>query len=560
MITGISIENFKGIRERVDLPLRPVTLLFGPNSAGKSSIIHALHYAREIFERRNFDPDRTVSGGPFIDLGGFANLVHGRDPIRSSVVLGFELRLNGMPNWFLDSEGQPDRLPAPRITSANVEVTIAWSDLWRRPYVASYVVALNGAPFARIRAYPDRAGAVFLDYLNVDHPVITMLRSESDDDVGDDDAAPDEYSADDKEELQAELQSLRPETAALHQSDALPEWNRLLDVRNTFLTSDQSRRKSVRPSEVAMLSREDLRSMQVADGTSDERDESVIDSSRGQMACFLSRYIVGPGRLLADRLKAFQYLGPIRETLPRNFEPVRFTDPTRWPSGLGAWDDLHLKDESLVRHVSSWLADSDRLDAGYELHRQSYTEVDLGNPLINQLLTGRAFDESAAEARIALERLPTRTRLTILPTNSDVQLQPHDVGIGISQLIPVVVTALSGREVLSAIEQPELHVHPRLQAQLGDLFLEAIDGGRRSFLIETHSEHLILRLQRRIRETSKGTPHRGMPVRPDDVAVYYVNQEDGRTLVRRIELDDQGDFIQPWPDDFFEIDFHERFA
>jgi predicted ATPase len=64
MITGISIENFKGIRgiedsegnlQPVEIELRPLTLLFGANSAGKSSILHALQYAAEVFERRNLD-------------------------------------------------------------------------------------------------------------------------------------------------------------------------------------------------------------------------------------------------------------------------------------------------------------------------------------------------------------------------------------------------------------------------------------------------------------------------------------------------------------------------
>ena len=57
MITGITIENFKGIRERVKLDFRPITLLFGANSAGKSTILHALHYAREVFERHNLDAE-----------------------------------------------------------------------------------------------------------------------------------------------------------------------------------------------------------------------------------------------------------------------------------------------------------------------------------------------------------------------------------------------------------------------------------------------------------------------------------------------------------------------
>ena len=79
MITGISIENFKGIGERVEVKLRPLTLLFGPNSAGKSSILHALHYAREVFERHNLDAGQTIAGGHFVDLGGFGSFVHGRD-------------------------------------------------------------------------------------------------------------------------------------------------------------------------------------------------------------------------------------------------------------------------------------------------------------------------------------------------------------------------------------------------------------------------------------------------------------------------------------------------
>ena len=80
-ITAITIENFKGIREPVRVELKPITLLFGPNSAGKSTIIQALHYAREIFERQNLNPDRTLLGGGAIDLGGFESLVHKHDTI-----------------------------------------------------------------------------------------------------------------------------------------------------------------------------------------------------------------------------------------------------------------------------------------------------------------------------------------------------------------------------------------------------------------------------------------------------------------------------------------------
>src|SRR6185503_6120918 len=75
-ITAITIENFKGIRDPARIELRPVTLLFGANSAGKSTVVQALHYAHEILERHNVDPGKTLIGGEAIELGGFETLVH----------------------------------------------------------------------------------------------------------------------------------------------------------------------------------------------------------------------------------------------------------------------------------------------------------------------------------------------------------------------------------------------------------------------------------------------------------------------------------------------------
>src|SRR5262245_43322663 len=92
MITAVEIENFKGIHERTRIELKPITLLFGPTSAGKSTLLHALQLAREIFTRRNLDVDVTDGGAGFIDLGGFRNYVHGRD-LTKAVTLRFDLDL-----------------------------------------------------------------------------------------------------------------------------------------------------------------------------------------------------------------------------------------------------------------------------------------------------------------------------------------------------------------------------------------------------------------------------------------------------------------------------------
>jgi predicted ATPase len=123
-----------------------------------------------------------------------------------------------------------------------------------------------------------------------------------------------------------------------------------------------------------------------------------------------------------------------------------------------------------------------------------------------------------------------------------------------------LVTALDGQNGLQAIEQPELHIHPSLQAAIADLFVEAIVTNKHRFIIETHSEHLILRLLRRIRETGTGNAPTNRQLRTDDLSIYYLEQKGGMSRERRIDVDVKGEFIQPWPDDFFEIDFYERFA
>jgi hypothetical protein len=273
----------------------------------------------------------------------------------------------------------------------------------------------------------------------------------------------------------------------------------------------------------------------------------------------LTQLIVGPGRLLRDWLRAFVYLGPIRELPARGYAPPRTPDPTRWASGIAAWDLLATGSEDLVDKVSDWLSQPDRLNTRYRVERRRYKRLDLADPLIRSLASGRAFDE-ADRTHVDLSKLPTETQVVLVSTDSNLDLLAPDVGIGISQVLPVVVAALDDDERLVIVEQPELHVHPKIQAELGDLFIEtAVDGGH-SYVIETHSEHLILRLLRRIRETNQGKPHNGIAITDGDVGVYYVSMNDGCTRLRRIDIDKKGEFIQPWPDDFFEIDFYERFA
>ena len=119
-----------------------------------------------------------------------------------------------------------------------------------------------------------------------------------------------------------------------------------------------------------------------------------------------------------------------------------------------------------------------------------------------------------------------------------------DIGFGMSQAPPLIVQCIRARpEDRLIVEQPEIHLNPALQAKLADLFVDAA-GREVSVLVETHSEHLLLRLRRLIAEKR---------IASDDVALYFVERDGDISTVRQIETKDNG-YIAPteWPRGFFE--------
>ena len=135
------------------------------------------------------------------------------------------------------------------------------------------------------------------------------------------------------------------------------------------------------------------------------------------------------------------------------------------------------------------------------------------------------FDRDADAEELSEGHVDKTVRRLLLDTGSSSLVLPSEVGAGISQIIPVVVAALEGGAGLCLVEQPEIHVHPAVQVGLGDLFIDAVtrDGGRRTMLIETHSEHLLLRLLRRIRETTEKELPEGAPAfLSEGLSVLYV--------------------------------------
>ena len=155
--------------------------------------------------------------------------------------------------------------------------------------------------------------------------------------------------------------------------------------------------------------------------------------------------------------------------------------------------------------------------------------------------------------RAKLAELHERTRLQIRHRASNTVVFPRDLGVGISQVIPVIVATLHNTSGIVAIEEPESNIHPAFQVVLADLFLtQAKANPNVLFLVETHSEHLMLRCLRRIRETSEGEVPEGEPsLKPEDIAVHFVEPGDDGPRIHRIRIDEDGEFLDPWPRGFF---------
>jgi predicted ATPase len=127
-----------------------------------------------------------------------------------------------------------------------------------------------------------------------------------------------------------------------------------------------------------------------------------------------------------------------------------------------------------------------------------------------------------------------------------------DVGFGVSQILPVLVLCYyvpKGSTII--FEQPEIHLHPSAQQKLADVFIDVIKHRELQIIIESHSEHLLHRLQRRIAEEE---------LAPEQAALYFCQMEqDGASSLTELELDPFGN-IKNWPEDFFGDDMGDLVA
>lgn len=548
IIKSLSIRNFKGFSDEVRIELRPITLLFGGNSAGKSSVLHALQYAREILERNNANADRTLQGGDAVDLGGFLNLVHGRDQegrieIEIGMVLGDVSIPEIVPDTFEDWQTSDSEVSSiydtlqtirNKVSSVSVRLIVGWNIYRDEPVVVGYEIGTNGVWCVKIEASGD--GRDTHMRINRENPIFMI-------------------DLPDGEALLAELSDwVNPEDlrAGRNESD-LENPDSDLNTGPVLNHAQQEQQASILDEvfhavqEAGMESPgEGLRSwLSGFSGALPRLDQMLFIPAPGakgaanvyvarEFTAFLSWLTIGPALLLRDQLRKLRYIGPLRRVPPRGFQASLTKSEAAWSDGMAAWATLLSGPQSMVDDCSTSMSAPDKLNTGYSIVRKQIQEFDLSGSQPTPVGRGHS-------------------RIELIDA-AGVSHQPQDVGVGISQVLPVVVAAHDGSASVVCIEQPELHIHPAVQVALGDLFINGVLNHELSFLIETHSEHLILRLLRRIREAAEqmNTPAEASLNPKRLVGVYCLAREGGRVTVIEVPVNDEGDFDKPWPNGFFD--------
>ena len=239
---------------------------------------------------------------------------------------------------------------------------------------------------------------------------------------------------------------------------------------------------------------------------------------------FQNADFLGDFELAYEKLMdSIYYLGPLREYPRREYH---------WAGSSP--DDVGQRGERTIDSMLAATARNEKRSLGVRKRRKPF-----------QAMIAHWLSKLGLIYDFRLEEIAKGTNLyraMVETSSSSVTTSLTDVGFGVSQVLPVLVLLYyvpEGSTVL--MEQPEIHLHPAVQSGLADVMLNVADARNVQIVVESHSEHLMRRLQRRVAEQK---------ISSQDVKLYFVSSNRGRAEVSDLRLNEWGE-IENWPKDFF---------
>ena len=494
MLTGIGLRNFKafgkgpnvlsadehGNLTRTDTaPLSKITLIYGPNSGGKSSIIQALLLLRQSL--RSIYSHLIPSGlNTYIDLVSFHSLIHRHDELRElrvavkyrNMELGCDCAENEVGMRFdLDADDGTGFL-----------------------HEVSYKITRDGSLLLDAPVIP--IGPPFQPFQRGSTSGLTIMGFSSE----------------------------RQCTNTSHEFLPFIELTELHDKRRNVLRTLETIETREARAQVQALHQARASRMPDPENTFQQRELQELTLSHEEILALTPENIPHD---YEHHLHLLNYLGPLRSPPERFYKFLPYDGASSGITGSkGEFSaNVLFRDSTARKAVNDWF---EQFKIPYELNVEKWGKASVTGEHITIFLNDKWTD----------------TQVTLA-----------DVGYGVNQLLPVIIEGIASQEgSIICVEQPELHLHPSLQANVADLMIDTIDENddkRKQWIVETHSELLVRRIQTRIAQGD---------VSPSDVSILYVDPEDDDfegSAIKQLRLDDTGSWLDEWPHGFFE-EGHEQ--
>lgn len=499
MLTKIRVENYKSFKE-AEIPIKPITILLGANSSGKSSMLQLLLLLQQTAEVASYESALKIYGKR-ISMGKPENLFYKKDS-KKPFCIQIDFNNEHLKNYLIDALKSylgPFRLSFRLLSNKKIDIGSKRVD---------FEEALD-------------------TIINKKNPLLTRLPELSDYYISSSDLTrqgiPSLISTYD---FLKQLYNIKSPSFSFTYTVSFSN-EQLLVSAFSFKNNDVSilsYSKGVFYSDITELKDTDQASLNEAllqDSTIFNifgKRENIKKSPNGNETS-LSKTMIN---LITKGLSILQ--DEFKEPFINHVGPLR-AHPQRY----------YMLDKANVTYSL------DTFDAN------AIAEVIKDKPQLKERVN-TWFKQFGLEVTVDVFKEVIH-KLTV--SQSSLDLDIPDVGFGVSQVLPVVLQGfLSPSSSVTIVEQPEIHLHPKMQAALADLFIDITkeSGFTKHLLIETHSEYLLRRLRRRMAQGDGAD--KGISPNIVSINLFHTRTNDEPATIENIPIENKGAF--QWPQEYYD--------